>query len=113
MTNGKAAADWRDKKRRNTMEEYKKVQRANEARFKRSQRGTVLWHGARGRVLVHKPGRHISKAEKKRVKIWSRSMAILNAAAEGKTVLRNNDFMVRVSRDSDASTIRMEGGPYA
>ena len=88
------------------MEEYKKVQRANEARFKRSQRGTVLWHGARGRVRVNKPGRHLSKAEKKRVKKWSRSMAILNAAAEGKTVLRNK--ALKVSKDGD--TLTLEGG---
>ena len=86
------------------MEEYKKVQRANEARFKRSQRGTVLWHGARGRVLVHKPGRHLSKAEKKRVKKWSRAMAILNAAAEGKTVLRNNKFSFDTSKDDVIAT---------
>ena len=88
------------------MEAYKKVQRANEARFKRSQRGTVVWHGARGRVRVHKPGRHLSKAEKKRVKKWSRAMAILNAAAEGKTVLRNK--ALKVSMDGD--TLTLEGG---
>ena len=95
------------------MEKYKETQRANEDRFKRSQRGTVLWRAHQGAMRVNKPGRHLSKDEKKRVKKWSRSMAILNAVAEGKTVLRNNDFMVRVSRGSDASTIRMEGGPYA
>ena len=88
------------------MEEYKKVQRANEARFKRSQRGTVLWHGARGRVRVNKPGRHLSKAEKKRVKKWSRSMAILNAAAEGKTMLRNKALKV----SKDGNTLTLEGG---
>ena len=88
------------------MEEYKKVQRANEARYMRSQRGTVVWHGARGRVRVNKPGRHLSKAEKKRVKKWSRSMAILNAAVEGKTVLRNK--ALKVSKDGD--TLTLEGG---
>ena len=88
------------------MEEYKKVQRANEARFKRSQRGTVLWRGERGRVRVNKPGRHLSKAEKKRVKKWSRAMAILNAAAEGKTVLRNKALKV----SKDGATLTLEGG---
>ena len=88
------------------MEEYKKVQGANESRYMRSQRGKVVWYGARGRVRVNKPGRHLSKAEKKRVKKWSRSMAILNAAAEGKTVLRNK--ALKVSKDRD--TLTLEGG---
>ena len=88
------------------MENYKKTQQTNEDRFKRSQRGTVLWNGARGRVLVHKPGRHLSKAEKKRVKIWSRSMAILNAVAEGKAVLRNKALKV----SKDGNTLTLEGG---
>ena len=88
------------------MEKYKETQRLNEDRFKRSQRGTVLWRGHKGAMRVNKPGRHLSKAEKKRVKKWSRSMAILNAAAEGKTVLRNK--ALKVSKDGD--TLTLEGG---
>ena len=88
------------------MEKYKATQRANEDRFKRSQRGKVLWYGARGRVRVNKPGRNLSKAEKKRAKIWSRSMAILNAAAEGKTELRQK--ALRASKDG--ATLTLEGG---
>ena len=88
------------------MEEYKKVQRANEARFKRSQRGTVVWRAHQGTMRVNKPGRHLSKAEKKRVKKWSRSMAILNAVAEGKAVLRNKALKV----SKDGNTLTLEGG---
>jgi len=78
---------------------YKEVQRANEDRYKRSKRGEVVWSGHRGRVFVDKPGRSLSKAEKKRAKKWSRFMAILNAAAEGKTELRQK--ALRVSQDGD------------
>lgn len=86
---------------------YKEIQRANEARFKRSQRGKVICGAYDPHPMrVHKPGRHLSKAEKKRAKIWSRSMAILNAAAEGKTELRQK--ALRVSKDG--ATLTIEAG---
>lgn len=86
---------------------YKEVQRANEARLKRSQRGKVICGAYDPRPMqVHKPGRHLSKAEKKSVKKWARSMAILNAASEGKTELRQK--VLRVTKDG--ATLTLEGG---
>jgi hypothetical protein len=89
------------------MKKYKALQFSNMKQLEESQRGTVIWRAYQGPMRVNKPGRGLTKADKKRERKIRKSSALFLAIRNGKARLRDNTTHTKWSRLVEART---EGG---
>jgi hypothetical protein len=86
------------------MKKYKALQFANQMQMEESQRGTVIWRAHQGPMRVNKPGRNLSKKEKKAERKIKRASALFSAIRNGKARLRDNTTHAKWARLVEART---------